>query len=854
MRPGGMIEWCSVSMIGEGTRLGKYLLQKQLGRGGMGTVYQAIQKGLDRPVAVKCLEPPAGANTSEVLKRFRKEMNVSARLSHPNIVRVFDCGHEEGVYFYAMELLRARSLNDLLKEKGPLPLKDALGIARDLCEAFKCYFPQGIVHRDLKPANIMMDENGTAIITDFGLVKDLLATGITRTGTAVGTPYYMSPEMVRGKGVGPASDVYQFGVILYAMLTAKLPFHADRPDQVFQLILHGTARPPSAHVPELPVEVDTLVLNCIAREAAHRYPDAESLSEDLERVARGQAIQRLGPEEPSKETEPQEARPQDRDSGRNRLAGPAAVTAEWSANEKSRVKVEEVRLAQRLKAVAGILVSIVLIGAVGLSLYRDNVRAGYAVKRLRIRCSPTRAAVTWTSPTPYQSRIRWMNLNGVPQELSSGTEATLKHRIILTDLSANKEYRLRILYPDESSSLDYPFRTPAVHLEPLSLKRVGDKWEFRFITPIRTRCTVKHGAEEVTEDSETTEHRILLKSFSLDQEPFSIEFDDVDGEKVTFDTDKIRGRLRETLLPELTKKLVTALSRVDLAQFVEERIDSRLPARAVEAPRTKLDISAVYDDLAEDGLVLNGRHKLRYYHTLSPGDPVAVKLAGELTQKLASLPFSDDLEAMLRMSRGALEGTSLPIDIEIAALSLLEPLLDLDRYAAMIGLPFESGAAAVTGKEYATRYETWLDDTSPAFKKSMPAPQIFATPFDEFDTVRAAFFGTIPERVGPQRISFTLRRVHKLKRAELVLLEPYLPRELRFAVTINNKLKLLFANDPSVYPDWRPRKVPLMCQLFDPRVLQEGNNEIQIELQSLPGTRRLGVKNGGLKGIALLTE
>ncbi|MBI2944639.1 MAG: serine/threonine protein kinase, partial [Candidatus Wallbacteria bacterium] len=274
----------------QGTRIGNYIVQKKLGEGGMGVVLLALQEGLNRPVALKVLPEKSATRNENSIKRFKKEVSVCSRLSHPNIVKVFDAGFEDGYWYYAMELLEARTLEDRLKEGRRIPIVDALEIARDLCEAFSYYHPVGIVHRDLKPSNIMTSSAGKTVLTDFGLVKDLFATGITRSGVSLGTPYYMSPEMVLARPVGPASDIFQLGVILYRMVTGDLPFHAPNTADVFKKILTLDPAPPSRLNPDVWPSLETVILNCLVKSAEHRYGDAESLARDLALAARRQRV------------------------------------------------------------------------------------------------------------------------------------------------------------------------------------------------------------------------------------------------------------------------------------------------------------------------------------------------------------------------------------------------------------------------------------------------------------------------------------------------------------------------------------------------------------------------------------
>jgi serine/threonine-protein kinase len=273
--------------------LGPYTILGLLGRGGMGTVYRAVHSELGREIALKVLpDPEMGRKDATLARRFVREAAICARLSHPNIVRVFDYGQEQDCLYYAMELLEGRSLQDVLEEKPVQPVAVVLRLARDVAQAFACYFPQGIVHRDLKPANIMIDDSGRATLTDFGLVKDLMASGITRQGAIVGTPAYIAPELVRGQPVTPAVDVWSLGVVLFRMLTGKLPFEGGTPSEMLLAIAKKEPASLLALNPQVPVPLESLVMNCLEKDPTRRYGTAEELLADLELATRRAPVAR----------------------------------------------------------------------------------------------------------------------------------------------------------------------------------------------------------------------------------------------------------------------------------------------------------------------------------------------------------------------------------------------------------------------------------------------------------------------------------------------------------------------------------------------------------------------------------
>jgi serine/threonine protein kinase len=269
---------------------GDFELVRELGRGGMGVVYEARQQSLNRTVALKMVL--RGELASEADRaRFRAEAEAAARLVHPNIVQVYEVGDVAGQPYFAMQYVPGRTLARRLAE-GPLSPQEAARLIAAVARAVDHAHQNGVVHRDLKPANVLLAADGTPKITDFGLAKLLDAAGsLTQTGAIIGTPSYMAPEQARAeKQLGPAADVYALGAILYECLTGRPPFQAATALDTLLLVQEQDAVPPRLLNPGVPRDLETVCLKCLEKSPSRRYPSAAALASDLEAFVHGEPV------------------------------------------------------------------------------------------------------------------------------------------------------------------------------------------------------------------------------------------------------------------------------------------------------------------------------------------------------------------------------------------------------------------------------------------------------------------------------------------------------------------------------------------------------------------------------------
>jgi serine/threonine-protein kinase len=270
-------------------QLGQYRLISRLGAGGMGEVYLAEHCMLGRRCAIKVIRPEQ-AGDARVLARFEREVRMTARLSHWNTIEIFDFGRtEDGALYYAMEYLPGLSLENIIEQHGPMPAERVIHLLRQICQSLREAHGLGLIHRDIKPANLFAAQRGgmydVAKLLDFGLVKPTAedaSAHLTHDGAISGTPLFMSPEQASGTGnVDARSDIYSLGAVAYALLTGRPPFERESRMEVLVAHIREEATPPSQLEPDVPADLEHIVLRCLAKTPADRYQSAASLEEAL---------------------------------------------------------------------------------------------------------------------------------------------------------------------------------------------------------------------------------------------------------------------------------------------------------------------------------------------------------------------------------------------------------------------------------------------------------------------------------------------------------------------------------------------------------------------------------------------
>src|ERR1044072_808910 len=286
-----------------GQMLGPYRIISQIGKGGMATVYKAYQASVDRYVAIKVL-PSQLAESPEFATRFHQEARIIAKLEHPHILPVFDYGESDGVAYFVMRYLDAGTLKDKMEAGRPLPLNDIDRIFTQLADALSYAHTHGVIHRDLKPANALIDSQGNIFLTDFGIARLLerASPRLTQTDAIMGTPAYISPEQAQGNDVDQRSDIYSLGIILYEMVTGRVPFVADTPLAVLFKHISDPLPLPSRVKPDIPPSIEKVILKALAKDPKDRFATADEFVAAWKRALEEAETVRHAPETTSTPT------------------------------------------------------------------------------------------------------------------------------------------------------------------------------------------------------------------------------------------------------------------------------------------------------------------------------------------------------------------------------------------------------------------------------------------------------------------------------------------------------------------------------------------------------------------------
>src|SRR5215472_15614103 len=274
----------SAAILESGVLLaGRYEIVSMLGLGGMGAVYKAYDRDIERVIALKVIRPDL-ATHPEVLQRFKQELLLARKVSHKNVVRIFDVRESGGIKFITMEYIDGRDLRSLLGQHGKLPAAEALDIMHQVCLGLAAAHAEGVIHRDLKPGNIMRDQHGRVVVMDFGLARNIGGGGMTQTGAMLGTMEYMSPEQAKAEPLDERSDLFTVGLILYELITGKTPYQAD--SALASLLKRTKERAVSMSEIDasIPRALSAVVAKCLETEPKNRYQSINELVTAIEEL------------------------------------------------------------------------------------------------------------------------------------------------------------------------------------------------------------------------------------------------------------------------------------------------------------------------------------------------------------------------------------------------------------------------------------------------------------------------------------------------------------------------------------------------------------------------------------------
>ena len=277
----------------------RYEVIEELGRGGMGTVYKVFDKKIKEKIALKIIRPEIALN-EHTIERFQNELRIARKIIHKNVCRMFDLGEDKNLHFITMEYISGRDLKQMIRMTKQLNVGTAVTIAKQVCEGLAESHRLGVVHRDLKPQNIMIDNEGSVRIMDFGIARSLYTTGVTATGVLIGTPEYMAPEQAEAKEVDQRTDIYALGAILFEMVTGEVPFSGDTPISIAIKHKQEGPRDPREINAQIPEDLSQVILKCLEKNKEDRYQTAAELIKDLSNIEQGiPTIERIIPKRKS---------------------------------------------------------------------------------------------------------------------------------------------------------------------------------------------------------------------------------------------------------------------------------------------------------------------------------------------------------------------------------------------------------------------------------------------------------------------------------------------------------------------------------------------------------------------------
>lgn len=712
-------------------RLGPYKIVDRIGAGGMGEVFKGVHEETGQIVAVKLLQI-GEEDDPQLMKRFRREIVSAGRLSHDNIVRVYDSGEQEDHIWYAMEFVDGASLSEMLSGPEPLPVAKVLAIGRDVCKAFTYMHSRGFVHRDIKPGNIMVTKEGVAKLVDFGLVKSRFATNITVTGVIIGTPAFMSPEMLTGRDTDFRSDIFQLGQVLYKALSGR---HAFDGSDSFDMASNCVSKPPHPLVtlnPKVSPALEAVLFCCLEKQPDDRYQSAADLANDLRRVEKGLKPNGTGRKPiPSSPTQP------------------SSVSA-TVPTQAMRVQVERPPWAAIAGGAAAVL--LLLVGIAALLSWRGP--AGQGFRNLKIIPGLRMARVTWESESTYATRAVFRPAR--TEDESAGTEVVngeeteaSRHSLDLRGLEPDTEYQFSILYPDRTSSLPQQFKTESPGLVSTAFTAAPEGGlRFVFSTLAKAKVSVRYGqgvSVEASPATFATSHHAVLAGADV------------------FSEDTVLVQCTNALQESWTANPVPMPSARTLARDLGRALDSA-------QPRIMGALAAI--------------EKAERKHKLKP----------ELVKNVLPSAVTDLMARFSPMGPVFFSSGRVTLDEKIGLYRPLLVLDALDLRAARAELPFDSGARSLLSPEFGPSKEPRLADSEKYLfndETLLVGASLSAAQADA-----AATFGKTAPRVSVRFNLSGVAVVKRAELTARVMWEDEFLFDDELAVQVNGSLELVMREPP----------------------------------------------------------
>ncbi len=800
--------------------LGSYDIVDELGAGGMGIVYKALDQTLKRTVAIKVIQAGKSARSSH-LDRFKREAAVIARLRHPNVITLYDYGEEEGTFYYTMEYLKAETVGELIEDaEGPLSKRHLSAIGEGVFSALEYIHSQGLVHRDVKPGNIMVAPNERVTLMDFGLVKAQDLEALTKAG-AIGTPRYMSPEMLKAENVDGRSDIFQMGLVLYEIATGKPAFKGRDVYVLARSVLAETPKNPSKVGKGLSNYFDEFIANCLAKDPNDRYQTAEEALTDFRRVLKNapplkKPTNALSQSSDSKESELKKS------SNLSVLATKLSTSTITRPMFFFRDTPWPVKLLLLLLT-AGL---IVFIGS-----FMSPQAGGY--RSFSIKTIPDLDAVNihWSSETPYRSAIFWKedgkNDSSYVKAVGSN-RATTSHNILLDGIEKGIGYKFKVVYPDGTTSL--PYTVKPVLASDLEARRLPPLWSslnnLSIIWESNLPCTA------------------------------SVTFD-LNGELIDRTLSRKLTRRHTLKLENLTFHSVLKNLRLTIATKRHRRV---ITGKDIDGPSRALNkFLAIVDQFKAGPLVARTKRKMASLGEKGDSEKLIRSTVDRLKPFRYLKSFSPAIKGVFQMTDESSVDYKAPLFIALRKLSAFDSLLDRFNKPRVHKLPglyknfIEVSYEKVLPPNPAVKiFELGEMDSSflPTLKEQRPKNIMTSTAF------------TVMQAKHSFKVHYQLKKGSNLShffqsasdRPKMVLRSRNLTPEYFVRVTFGRGFSLDFWNNQESLPPtmWGSlhgenyeqtklfeKSINSICVSFPKSMLTQGQNTFKVELYMLPGLEAL---------------